>query len=216
MIIDVAFRILGKENIPQDHGYALYSAISRLHPILHAADWLAIHPISGFPSQRGLALTPRSRLQLRLPSEKLPAVLPLAGKPLVLSTANGTVRIRLGVPEVYGLKPSSDLHSRCVVIKVSEVEISERNPDREMFLAAVLRQMQSRDIKGEVWIDDRRDAKGRELSRRIVRIKDKTIVGYSVRVSGLKSDDDSIKLQNIGLGGRQRMGCGIFVPLNIK
>jgi len=102
------------------------------------------------------------------------------------------------------------------VIKVSEIERSGRSPDREMFLAAVLEQMQSRDIKGEVWIDDRCDGKGRELSRRIVRIKDKTIVGYSVRVSGLMTDDDSIKLQEVGLGGRHRMGCGIFVPLNIK
>ncbi|MCA6558614.1 MAG: type I-MYXAN CRISPR-associated protein Cas6/Cmx6, partial [Pseudanabaena sp. M114S2SP2A07QC] len=31
-------------------------------------------------------------------------------------------------------------------------------------------------------------------------------------VSGL-SEEDSIKLQIFGLGGKRRMGCGVFVPM---
>jgi CRISPR-associated protein Cas6 len=216
MKIDVSFRILG-EQIPLDHGYQLYGSLSHLLPPLHNADWLAIHPINGLAlGRRILRLTKKSHLQLRLPPERLPDILPLAGKRLLLADQSKEFPIRLGVPEVYALKPASSLHSRCVVIKVSEAEKNNCQPNREMFLKALHAQMDEREIGGEVWIDDRKDKQGRELSRRILQIKDKKIVGYTVRVSGLNNDDDSIKLQEIGLGGRQRMGCGIFVPLNIK
>jgi CRISPR-associated protein Cas6 len=214
MKIDVSFRIIG-DQIPVDHGYQLYSSLSRLLPSLHNADWLAIHPINGFAlGGSTLRLTPKSRLQLRLPPERLPEVLPLAGKRLTLADGEQQYSIRLGVPEVYALTPVPKLHSRCVVIKVSEAEKSHRQPDREMFLAALRKQMLERGIGGEVWIDDRKDAKGRELSRRILRIKDRVIVGYAVQVSGL-TEEDSIKLQEAEFG-RQRMGCSIFIPLEKK
>lgn len=212
MVIDVSFRVMGN-SLPLDHGYTLYSTLSKLLPELHNAAWLAIHPISGFPvDRRALQTTNTSRLRLRLPHDRLVDVMPLAGKQLVLADASNHFAIRLGVPEVYTLHPSPVLASRCVVIKVSEAEKSDRSPDREMFLAAIKSQMTGHGIEGEAWIDNRRDSRGRELSRRIMRIKGKSIVGYSVRVSGV-SDEDSLKLQEVGLGGRRRMGCGIFVPV---
>jgi CRISPR-associated protein Cas6 len=215
MLIDVSFRVMGN-SIPLDHGYALYSTLSALFPELHTADWLAIHPISGFPlGGKSLQITNGSRLRLRIPHERLVEVIPLAGKQLVLANASNHFAIRLGVPEVYTLHPSPLLASRCVVIKVSEAEKSHRSPDREMFLVAIKTQMTEQGIEGDAWIDDRRDSRGRELSRRIMRLKGKSIVGYSVRVSGL-SDEDSLKLQEVGLGGRRRMGCGIFVPVRTR
>jgi CRISPR-associated protein Cas6 len=36
------------------------------------------------------------------------------------------------------------------------------------------------------------------------------VVGYALRVNGL-TEEGSIRLQEEGLGGRRRMGCGIFV-----
>ena len=214
MKIDVSFRIIG-DQVPLDHGYPLYSSLSRLLPSLHNADWLAIHPINGFAlGGHTMRLTPSSRLQLRLPPECLPEVLPLAGKRLTLIAGTRQHSMRLGVPEAYALKPAALLHSRCVVIKVSEVEKSHRQPDREMFLAALQKHMQERGIGGEVWIDDSKDAKGREISRRVLRIKDRVIVGYAVQVSGL-TEEDSIKLQEAEFG-RQRMGCSIFIPLERK
>ncbi len=41
MIVDLSFRIVGK-TVPLDHGYALYSAITRLLP---AARWLGVNNI---------------------------------------------------------------------------------------------------------------------------------------------------------------------------
>jgi len=211
MKIDVSFRIIG-DQVPVDHGYQLYSSLSRSLPSLHNADWLAIHPIYGFVlGGSTLRLTPKSRLQLRLPPERLPEVLPLAGKRLTIADGTQKYSFRLGVPEVYALMPTPQLHSRCVVIKVSEAEKSHCQPDREMFLTALRKQMLERGIGGEVWIDDRKDAKGREISRRVLRIKDRVIVGYAVQVSSL-TEEDSIKLQEAEFG-RQRMGCSIFIPL---
>jgi len=126
MLIDTSFRITGIK-IPTDHGYILYSTLTRLLPDLHEAEWLAIHPIGGFPAgDRTLRLPKEAHLQMRLPPERLPSVLPLAGKRLVLNNGGQDFPIRLGVPEVYALKPAPVLNSRCVVIKVSE---ATRNKD---------------------------------------------------------------------------------------
>ena len=38
------------------------------------------------------------------------------------------------------------------------------------------------------------------------------LVGFSLAAHGL-SDDDSLKLQSTGIGGRRSMGCGIFNPI---
>lgn len=45
-----------------------------------------------------------------------------------------------------------------------------------------------------------------------MRIKDKMVVGFQVEVTQL-TGEESITLQEQGIGGRRRMGCGIFVPL---
>ena len=48
--------------------------------------------------------------------------------------------------------------------------------------------------------------------RRVLRIKDRRVVGYSLRVLGLTAEE-SIRLQEEGLGGRRRMGCGVLLPM---
>ena len=57
--------------------------------------------------------------------------------------------------------------------------------------------------------------KAGEPRRRIVHIKGKKIVGYPLIVQGLTADE-SIRLQEQGLGGRTRIGCGFFVPYREK
>jgi CRISPR-associated endonuclease/helicase Cas3 len=47
-------------------------------------------------------------------------------------------------------------------------------------------------------------------TRRILRIKTRRIVGYALRIKGL-SDEESLIVQEHGLGSRRRMGCGVFV-----
>ena len=76
----VSFPVQGRQ-LPADHGYLLYSAITKHVPSLHSAAWLGIELISGLPWGKGvIALPARSAsLRLRLPVDKLAHVLRLAG-----------------------------------------------------------------------------------------------------------------------------------------
>jgi CRISPR-associated protein Cas6 len=64
-VVDLAFRLTGRK-VPVDHGYALYSAISRLVPEIHEAKNIGVHPIRGTYSGNGeLMLRDSSRLGKR-------------------------------------------------------------------------------------------------------------------------------------------------------
>lgn len=210
-MIDLSFRISG-ESLPLDHGYLLYSSLSKMEPNLHQADWLGIHPINGIPAAPArLGLTQWSRLRFRLPADNIAKLIRLAGKRLALSYGGRRTSLTIGVPEVYLLEPAADLFSRYVTIKLSETEKTDQSPNREMFSAAVRKQLEGMNIRGDVWIDDARDSHDREYSRRVIHIKQKAIVCYSVYVRNL-SEEDSLRLQETGVGGRRRMGCGLFIP----
>lgn len=210
-MIDLSFRISG-ESVPLDHGYLLYSSLSKLDAELHEALWLGIHPINGTPAGPGrLGLTQWSRLRFRIPADNIARLISLAGKRLALGHGGARSSLTIGVPEVYLLEPAANLFSRYVTIKLSETEKTDQSPNREMFSAAIRTQLEGMNIRGDVWIDDARDSHDREYSRRVIHIKQKAIVCYSVYVRNL-SEEDSLRLQETGVGGRRRMGCGLFLP----
>ena len=194
----VEFPLRG-ERLPADHGYALYGAISRILPEQHRTDWLGIELISGIPWDKGLIVLPTkgAKLRLRLPAEKFGAVLPLAGKRLDLDG----YPVRLGIPLARPLTPASSLYSRIVTIK-PYTEPAD-------FLAAAQRKLAANNIKAELQLPRPENAR----HRRIITIHGKKVVGFSLVALGL-SDEDSIKLQTVGIGGRRTMGCGIFNPIS--
>src|SRR5437773_8947886 len=100
-VIDVAFHIHG-QYLPADHGYLLYSAISRSLPVLHNVPWLGIELISGLPAAKGLILLSEHEafMHVRVPGERYRDVLPLAGKRLEI----GRHQIRIGPPTARPLQ----------------------------------------------------------------------------------------------------------------
>jgi CRISPR-associated protein Cas6 len=111
--VDLAFRLTGSK-VPVDHGYALYSAISRVVPEIHEAKKIGVHPIRGTYSGNGeLMLRESSRLVLRMESEQIGQFLTLAGKKLEIDSYS----FRVGVPDVRVLLPRAALYSRLVTIK---------------------------------------------------------------------------------------------------
>jgi CRISPR-associated protein Cas6 len=193
-----------------DHGYHLYSSVSMILPEIHADAQIGIHPIYGrLVGDRKLAITQSSRLVLRLPVDRLTDVLPLAGKTLDV----GDGKIIVGVPNTQALVPAASLKSRLVIIK----GFMEPEP----FLEAVQRQLDGLEIRGRPSLVSTEDAVKTNVHRdggtrspwlrRTLRIRDKQIVGFALRVEGLTADE-SILLQEKGIGGRRRFGCGIFVP----
>jgi len=212
-IVDLAFRVSGG-SIPADHGYLLYSAICKHVPDLHdlGADGrpnAGVHPIGGrFSGSRALTITSSSRLILRLNSQSVPAFLPLVGKQLSL----GGSALQVGTPEVKALIPAARLYSRLVTIK------NAMEPGA--LLEAVRMQLASLNVSGKPGLVRRQGAKalegrsqsldGRcEFVRRTLRIRDKDVVGFALEVQDL-GDEDSVKLQETGLGGRRKFGCGVF------
>jgi len=189
-IIDLAFPLHGKR-IPVDHGFALYGALSRLYPSLHKDENIGVHLIRGRYSGNGfLELLPFSRLRLRIPNENISAYLGLAGKSLDLE---GDV-VHIGTPTIYPLRPKVALYSHLVTTKNGQ--------DTVRFQEAVRTQLRSVGVQGKFYVGKRRTFK----------IHDKQIVGYSMLLTEL-SAEDSLTLQEKGVGGRRKMGCGIFSPV---
>lgn len=187
--IDLAFRLMGTR-IPVDHGYALFAAVNRIVPEMHDAQDIGLHPIRGrFDGNGCLVLSPASRLIVRVPDERIREFLKLAGKTLEV---DGN-RFRVGVPEVRALRPAATLNARLVTIKGFM--------EAETFIEAAKRQLETMGVTVALQLGE----------RRTFRIKDKQVVGFELLALELDAED-SIKLQEIGIGGRRRMGCGVFVP----
>jgi len=189
--VDVGFRVVGPL-VPLDHGYVLFGALARVLGDLHGADWLTVHPLAGQPIPGGWLALPRYGigLRLRVTPDAVPRVLPLAGRTLEL----GGIRLVVGVASVLPLEPAPALTARVVTIK----GFTEDEP----FAAAVHRQLEGLGVVADVEV-------GR---RRIVTIACDRIVGFATRLRGLEPEA-SLRVQCTGIGGRRRMGCGVFVPL---
>ncbi|MDR3635106.1 MAG: type I-MYXAN CRISPR-associated protein Cas6/Cmx6 [Isosphaeraceae bacterium] len=202
-VIDLAFVLVGR-TVPLDHGYALFGALSRVVPALHGNRSIGVHPIRGRQTAPGvLSLTESSRLRLRLPSEEVATYLAIAGAELELDGH----RLRVGIPRSEPLVPASRLASRLVTFR------NAKEPAR--FEADVRRELETLGIAGEPSLVASPSSHPRSVGqpiRRVLRIKDKRVVGFALRVGGLTAEE-SLKLQEAGLGGRRRMGAGVFVPI---
>lgn len=188
--VELKFPVIGTA-LPSDHGYALFSALSKVIPEVHNSDWLAVETVQGAALGNGATqINSRAKLRIRAPQERVPLILKLAGKRLVV----GGDTIRLGVPQILLLKPSASLYARCVTIK--------HHTEPESFLNAVAAKLDELGVTGEPEIGNRRAFK----------VGNHTIVGYTLSIHDL-SEEGSIVLQERGLGGRKHMGCGFFIPI---
>lgn len=200
--IIVHFPVNGKQ-LPADHGYLLYSAISQIKPELHnlpdEKKWLGIELISGIPFDKGIIALPTrgANLRLRIPADKFGEVMNLSGKQLDI---DGN-KIRLGIANAQPIQPAPALYARIVTFKNSLTI--------EKFLETANRDLTEKlEIKAKLEIPK----ETRSRHRRIITIKGKKVVGFSLIARDL-NNEDSLKLMSEGLGGRRAMGCGIFNPI---
>lgn len=201
-MVDLTFALNGHGFLPVDHGYHLYAAVSRLLPSMHEPNGIGIHPIRGhLVGDRRMQLCDFSRLTIRVAPDRIAELLPLAGKRLSIAEKS----MLICVPQVFALVAATALRSRLVTIKVSGDRNETRPPDESAFLAAARRQLDALEVATEAQL-----TLGK---RRTLRIKDKEVVGYEMFICALTAQE-SIALQEKGLGGRRHMGCGIFVPFN--
>lgn len=194
--VELSFPVHGKL-LPADHNYALYAALVHLEPDIRQQSELSMLSIPGFGDKQGkILLTEQSHMRLRVPVSKISVVYRFAGKQLRI----GKHEIQLGIPEVYTLRSAEKLRARIVTIK------GYTQP--ESFITAAKRQLEHLNVAGEVLIPA--DHEGNPL-RKTIKIQRFTVVGFTTEVSGL-SEEDSLKLQQWGIGGKRRIGCGYFLP----
>jgi hypothetical protein len=221
-IVELSFPVFGT-SLPSDHGYGLYAGLSRLVPRLHQLDAaVRIGPVRGVYQGQGIIqLDSRfSRVRLRMAPETIPLLLPLAGKAIDVCDHH----VRLGVPQVRGLVPAPNLMARMVAIKASSPKtdpadktsrdpaLTKRYLDPSAFLEAVRRDLAQKKIaaQADLPLVETGPHTG-QPRRRVLRVRGRTIVGFSVVVQGLTAEE-SVRLQEEGVGGRGKMGCGFFVP----
>ena len=145
-----------------------------------------------------LQITEYSCLRVRLADDAVRCVLPLAGKRLAV----GDALVRLGVPRLQSLVAAPSLIARLVTFKNADT------PER--FLATAQVKLADLGVNGKLQLPVH--VQGERVGtpvRRVVRVRGVTIPGYSLIVAELSSSD-SLLLQESGLGGRTRLGCGFF------
>jgi CRISPR-associated protein Cas6 len=195
-VVDARLPLRG-EQLPLDHGYALLGAIARVVPLLHQRKTWGLHTVRGERSGgRLLRLHAGSAIQIRLPVEDIKELFPLIGRQL---DVDGHQIIAGGI-EISPLHPAARLVARAVTIK----GFLEPEP----FLDAARKQLAAIDGLGQ-------DPELIEIAvgkRRVMRIHDKTVVGFQVWLHGL-DPSASLAIQRNGLGGRRHMGAGLFVPV---
>ncbi|HTW92190.1 MAG TPA: type I-MYXAN CRISPR-associated protein Cas6/Cmx6 [bacterium] len=211
-VVELSFPVRGTP-LPVDNGYIVYRAVARAVPWVaaEAQVGLAIVPIQGNPHRGFLDLTPGSRLTFRVGAEALPMLEPLAGQCLVF----GSATLILGQPTRSELRPAASLVSAFVVVEQcrysDEVEEWLAAQFRALGIRAVpaLRRKQVNEHAGPS--DTGRPASGCPYVRRFRQIGETAVVGWEVLARGL-SPEESLRLQELGVGPGRRMGCGVFVP----
>lgn len=199
--VDLAFPITAGR-VPIDHGYVLYAALAAVLPEVHDAKWLGVHPLAGRKlTEDTLVLTPTSAVTLRLPAQNISRVLALAGRTLQIASQ----RFELGTPTVRPLRPTPSLFAWQVAVRLTSAPRLSDGLEldlaafRDAFEAECGRQLAAMGIQQVP----------RVLGKRVVRIKGQQIIAFSAEIDDLTADQ-SLALQAGGLGGKRRMGCGVF------
>jgi CRISPR-associated protein Cas6 len=191
-VVDLLFPVQGGP-VPLDHGYLLFSALSARLPELHGHQDIGVFNLRGARAGRDVLGLEEGTLRLRCSTEALPLLLALTGGTLELAGR----AVRMGVPTVRALPKPSSLSARMVTFKHAL--------DEQSFHAATLKFMAELGCTGRPHV-------GR---RRVINIAGRKVVGFALDVSEL-SPESSLKLQEMGLGGRRHMGCGLFLPTRLR
>ncbi len=202
-IVDCTLEVKG-ECIHLDHAYELFSALCRKQIALHDPSLkIGIFGINGSPDRKNKAilhLSDKSRLRMRLPIQNIGIVYRLEGQSLIV----GSSELQLGEVNINLLDPVPSLTARLIVIK------NATEPD--LFIASCQRQIDELNIQGQIALDDRSNG---QAKYKTIKVRGFTVMGFGLTVTHL-NPVDSLILQQEGLGGKRKMGCGMFVPVHSR
>jgi CRISPR-associated protein Cas6 len=187
-MVDLLFEVEG-DTLAADYAYALYRAVARVLPWLESEPGAGIHPLKGAPTDRGtLLVSRRSRLILRLPAARVPEAERLTGETLDIAGAP----LRVGPSRSRELMPFATLYARFVTTGSIE---------EQAFLQDVAALLEGLGTRCKFMCGKSRQATTGEGG----------IAGFSVMLHEVLLDE-SVELQERGLGGGRMLGCGMLVP----
>ena len=196
-IVDLIFTIRCR-SLPVDHHWLLKEALQQALPWLAEQTDIAVHPIHSAESGNGwirpnsgiFHVSRRTRLCLRLPKNMLALGQQLEGKQLDIAghplTVNESHMRTLGKHKTLFARHLLDTHHQ----------------DESAFIADVLAALKEKGIIPPRIISGRSHP---------VKTPQATLTTRSVMLDGL-NPVESIQLQATGIGKRQQLGIGIFLP----
>ncbi|VAX14381.1 hypothetical protein MNBD_GAMMA24-2220 [hydrothermal vent metagenome] len=199
-VMDFVFSIKCK-CLPYEHMYALYQALQQVLPWLDDEELAGIQPIYGAESGNGwqrpegkpdalMYISHRQKLILRMPKMRQGDMQSLVGKTLDI----GGYSLTLVKMEARLLSDMPTIFARFVV--------SDEDLDETAFLEQAANRIQAMDIR------IRKMLAGRE--RQIVTPAG-TLHTRSLMLADLEPEE-SVRLQQRGLGTHRHLGCGLFLP----
>lgn len=196
-MIDVAFKIQCK-TLPYDHACDLSKAITSKMPWLLKDKLIGIHTLHGPESGNGwvrsekeeIFLSKRTRLVLRISRSDANKAKELEGENINVLGNN----IKIGKSNTKTFLIVRDLICRCV--------LCDKEQDEEDFLL---------DIKKELFTHGVAIKKAICGKAKSITINGKNRFTRSLMIADL-SKENSILLQDIGIGDGRIFGCGIFLP----
>lgn len=202
-IIDLVFNIQCRE-LPVDHAHTLGQALCEAAPVLREDERCAIHSIHLAGSQNGwerpdaslgqkLILSRRTKMTLRVPAEYEQAICEaLDGRTLDIEGDALTI----GKAKRKLLSKQGTIFSRYIALQAGEAE------DENQFMMRIIKDLQARGIK------PKKALAGITLP---LKTPQGELLTRSIMLAGLTADE-SVRLQQQGLGSHREMGCGIFIP----
>lgn len=201
--IDLIFDIDCRE-LPVDHAYELSVALEALLPQLKEDPRLGVHTVHLAGSQNGwerpdpslgqkLILSRRTKLTLRVPSEQSQQVQQaLVGAELDI----GGYALKIGQAKQKKLSSQGTIFSRYVVLEPGE------ELDENAFLQRIVAQLADRGIRVK-----------KALCGKTTEVlgPEGPVQTRSIMIADLGSEQ-SVRLQQEGIGPMRHMGCGIFIP----
>ena len=198
-IVDINFKIKCA-HLPLDHAYHLSTAILNTLPCLQKNHSAGIHLIHGAesgngwirPSEPGQFIYPsrRTLFTIRTPRQHIEEVKSLNGK----SIAVGDASIEFSKPSIRKLSALTTIFARYV--------LTDHAGDENAFLNNMAELLLAKNIRA------RKMMSGRTTT---FSFPGKTYTVRSLMIDGLDSSE-SVRLQQEGLGGGRKFGCGLFLP----
>jgi CRISPR-associated protein Cas6 len=187
-VVDVLYAIDGTI-LPKDHRFELMREITRCLPWMEAETGVGIHHIRAARTNDGGFLLPRrAKLVVRLPDRRLAAAAELIGREL---NVGGSI-LKVGASVVRSLVPHGTLYAHFVTADTG---------DEPAFLAEISARLSELGTPCKIVCG----------MRHAFPAGQRRVLGFSLMLHDLALEH-SILLQQVGLGGDRKLGCGIFVP----